>query len=361
MGGGGGGGATAITATTTASEIEEWYVEGQLYEPVWYNQNSGWEGRTYNDASSFCARNHAGGSSELCKYEVLCPTGPREIPIGGVIENYSENDSSSLLVQWTAIADSYNDWVVVGPGHDVCRTYVSVHYENPIWGLTGEGSEEMTEAIICCRKATASTADSENDAVTSTTPNLVGGAGRMTTQLPSALDEVEIQANDVTQEIVANEVAQSYDPVWYTHDTGWEGQAYDKAMSFCKSFGRWLCNFNTYCPMGTGNTPYMMGLNQTLGESKWAPLGNAYNYWVQVGIISELECVPFDSMNEWPTPSWGISGEGSYGFTGQLMCCNGVDSTQEEVKEVALTLIEEASPSQIHAEFSPAVYNRSLG
>ncbi|KAL3823016.1 hypothetical protein ACHAXA_005204 [Cyclostephanos tholiformis] len=309
-GGEGGGGTTA----TTASDTELWYDEGHIFEPVWYDRSSGWEGRTYDDASSFCANNHAGGVGELCEYEAVCPNGPRNTPIGGAFENYDENGMvSKSLVQWTAIGDSFNDWVMIGPGNDVCRTYMSVHYDNPIWGLTGKDSEEMTQAIVCCRKATASAASSQNETVASATSDSGTGGEVTTTQLY---------------------------PVWYDRSTGWEGRTYDEAVSFCESLGsgeHQLCNYETYCPMGSGNAPFSGGLNETTwSESTWAPLGDAYNHWVQLGNLNEMVCTKFDSYTN-ENPSWGISGEASYKFTGYLMCCSDVDSTQQQTTEWGLT------------------------
>ena len=173
--------------TSVASDLEiQEIVEASGYEPVWYDRSSGWEGRTYDEAAAYCAHNHAGGLGELCPYEAVCPTGPRNVPIGGIFP-YSSS------VQWLALADSYNDWVMVGPGEDVCRTYVNVHYESPAWGLTGENSEEITQAVICCRSMTAS-AESDNDSVAAATSD-GGGEGGTTASLGQA--EIQEEYNDV--------------------------------------------------------------------------------------------------------------------------------------------------------------------
>jgi hypothetical protein len=97
--------------TSVASDLEiQEIAEASGYEPVWYDRSYGWEGQTYDEASSFCANNHAGGLGALCPYEAVCPNGPRDVPVGGAFEDYDANGTDvASLRQWTPLANSYND------------------------------------------------------------------------------------------------------------------------------------------------------------------------------------------------------------------------------------------------------------
>jgi hypothetical protein len=150
--GGGEGGRTATATMQSPSilpagsdqakilEIHE-IPEASSYKPVWYNQSSGWEGRTYDKALSFCANNHVGGLGALCPYLAVCPTGSCSVPIGGVFEDSdADGMEDASLVQWTPLANLYNDWVMVRPNLDVYRTYMNIHYKSSDWGLMGKNS-----------------------------------------------------------------------------------------------------------------------------------------------------------------------------------------------------------------------------
>jgi len=380
--GGGGGGTTAATTQPPSEsdqaeilEIQE-YNDAHSFEPVWYDRSSGWEGRTYVEAASFCANNHAGGHGALCPYEAVCPTGPGSIPIGGVFQDYDANDATS--VQWTPLADSYNDWVLVGYSDDVCRTYMNVHYESPAWGLTGENSEEITEALVCCRDMTAS-AESENDSVAAETSD--GGGGGGTT---ASLSQTEIQElyND----------AHSFEPVWYDRSSGWEGRTYDEASSFCANNHAGglgvLCPYEAVCPTGPSNVP-IGGVFEDYGANgmddaslvQWTPLSDSYNDWVMVGPNPDV-CRTYMNVH-YESPAWGLTGENSDDITQALICCSNatasVESANDSVTSVASdglggwtipaaldqadesVSIEEASSNQIRLEFAPVAYNRNSG
>ena len=101
-----------------------------------------------------------------------------------------------------ALAKPYNDWVIVRPGENICRTYMDINDESPTWGLTDkEYSEGMTEYIVCCCKMTA---------------------------------------------------IKEYEPTW-------DGQTYDDASSFCalnhtEGFSA-LCPYKVVCPTSPCKAP----------------------------------------------------------------------------------------------------------
>jgi hypothetical protein len=90
------------------------------------------------------------------------------------------NPNNAMSVQRTLLANFYNDWVMVGYSNDVCLTYMNVHNESPTWGLTGEKSKEITQAVICCCDMSASV-ELETNFVMSETTNGGKGGGKMAT------------------------------------------------------------------------------------------------------------------------------------------------------------------------------------
>jgi hypothetical protein len=251
----------------------------EVYEPAWYDRTSGWDGRTYDDAASFCAHNHAGGFGALCPYEAVCPAGPRNAPYEGVFEEYDANGmNDASLVQWTPLADSYNDWVMVGPNVDVCLTYMNVHYESPTWGLTGENSEDITETVICCRKIMTS-ADYENDSITS-----------VDSTLPQTSDQ-----NIHIEEASSGQIHLEFGPVAYDRSSGWMGQNYIDALKFCASKdSKILCPHEVICS----------SIESVLGEVEagWVPIIDSPNGWARVGHSSGT-CMKYNDLESHPRES----------------------------------------------------------
>ena len=89
----------------------------------------------------------------------------------------------SSKVQYTALADSHNDWAMVGTGEEVCMTYANIHHADPVWGVTGEDSEGMTRYLICCSRdddttVSVAAADGSEGDSTAVTSDGGGGEGR---------------------------------------------------------------------------------------------------------------------------------------------------------------------------------------
>ena len=50
---------------------------------------------------------------------------------------------------WIPIVDDHNEWVQAG-GREKCIKFSDMHGEKPEWGMTGEGSRDSTENVMCC-------------------------------------------------------------------------------------------------------------------------------------------------------------------------------------------------------------------
>ncbi len=110
-------------------------------------------------------------------------------------------------------------------------------------------------------------------------------------------------------------VSAAYRPVWYDRSTGWKGQTYDEAVSWCKSYLNYIpCPYEVYCPE---EKTLLSGVMEKDGES-WAPVINAKNEWVQVGSVGK-PCALY-SMLYGSHPAWGKNGARDE-VTRNIMCC----------------------------------------
>ena len=211
--------------------IAEEYADAESYLPTWFDRSNGWNGRTYDEAIDFChaemdALNDSRGT--LCPYHVVCPTGPRHIPYGGLVD---EPQGS-----WVPTSDASNSWVQIGGvpvdgtveasvlNSNLCVTHMNAYLQEPAWGLTGENNEEITRHILCCRAhATASAA-----------------LGQL--QHEKAKEKIELMADtEEAIEKVNDVVARIFSPMLYDRDRGWKGSTYDEAVHFCSAKTRVLC------------------------------------------------------------------------------------------------------------------------
>jgi len=127
------------------------------YLPVWFDRITGYDGQTYQDALAFCESN-VGDGYGLCPYEAVCPGGAGNVPLGGYRDDDGNkgNDDNDDFGSWAPIAsESGNEWVQVAESADdyqVCTTWGEAAGSSigPLWGLTGEGSEEFTRSVMCC-------------------------------------------------------------------------------------------------------------------------------------------------------------------------------------------------------------------
>ena len=51
---------------------------------------------------------------------------------------------------WIPILDAHNKWVQAGAEERCVRYSVMHRGEGPEWGMTGEGSEDVTRNVMCC-------------------------------------------------------------------------------------------------------------------------------------------------------------------------------------------------------------------
>ncbi|KAK1747693.1 hypothetical protein QTG54_001656 [Skeletonema marinoi] len=242
-------------------EMNNYDIAAMEYKPVWFNRSTGWSGRTWNEAKNFCAsvKYSSGDQMVLCPYDAVCPLGPSEMP--------SKGAKPELFQMWLpTLGLQGNEWVQIGSDPDtVCMTHRQVVGRQAEWGLTGEGSEEITRNIMCC-----------------------AGNGRFVQQYNTQIDQPTADA-DTTDALAT--IESIYKPVEYDRQSGWEGTNYADAIIFCANLeSRIPCPYETYCPNGENADPYG-GVNDN-PSGAWAPMMDAPNSWVQIGKVEPNEPEP---------------------------------------------------------------------
>ena len=327
--------------------VAEEYLAAQEWMPTWYTRSDGWLGQTYEQALDFCQS--LGDTSDLCQYSVICPTGPNHLPYGGKVVEAGGS--------WAPIKDSKNGWVQVGD-ENVCIRYMTLHLETPSWGITGEANEDITRHLPCC---TAPFLPTYNPTTTETNfdEDVTASFAVPTSSntLPSGNGEMN------NYELAAME----YEPVFYDRSTGWTGQTWNEAITFCASrknnFNEQmaLCPFDALCPMGPGSMPFQ-------GEKfdffqTWVPINGAQeNEWIQVGSDPDTQCITHSQVVGHQA-DWGVTGVGNEGITRHVMCCaiNGGRHDFSQVEQPATVVNVADAVAKVESKYKPVEYDRQSG
>ncbi|KAK1737323.1 hypothetical protein QTG54_012190 [Skeletonema marinoi] len=257
------------------------------FRPHWFSDAQGWSGTSYEDAKRFCEYIKVAKDQEdtlhLCPLEVYCPHGPlHDKPLYYEMDAYDSE-------QWAPISGENERWVMIGnKEHHTCTL-------NPPQVSVDTLSPTVKKHIMCCQgPSDANVAGNENSS-------------------PETADDAIASANQLTQ--LFYEVTAAYRPITYDRSTGWQGQTYQEAVTYCDSYHNYIpCPYEVYCP---DQKHLMAGISGEEGES-WAPVVNQENEWVQVGTgdVCELYSERYGSK-----PDWGVSGENSEAITRHIMCC----------------------------------------
>jgi len=264
-------------------------IAAKEYKPMWFNRSTGWNGRTWIEAKTFCGskKNTSNEQMVLCPYDAICPLGSTGMPSQGV--------KPDLFQMWVpTLGFQENEWVQIGSDQDtVCMTHRQVVDHPPEWGLNGEGNEEITRNVMCC--------------------TIHGGFSQQD-------DTVQIdQPGSVADVTGAHaEMEFNHKPVKYDRSSGWAGKSYAAAIIFCASRqSRIPCFYESICPNGENADPH--GGVDDNPNGAWAPMMDAPNSWVQIGKVGT--CQKYTDMHSRPPP-WGFDrGIDSEKFTRSILCC----------------------------------------
>eukprot|EP00985_Skeletonema_marinoi_P017771 scaffold9839_cov157-Skeletonema_marinoi.AAC.6 len=276
------------------------YVEKQ-YNGQWFDRTSGWEGTTYINAMSFCASQ---GKMVVCPYEGYCPEGENSVPFGGVKVGFDGEQE-----QWAPIGNKYDEWVQIGPVN-MCMMATDIQEDKPAWEYTEEGSQIITQHVMCCPVV-----GGNGDGGSAPAPTTVVNNEAQQAPAPSAVTSGE------AKQAQFDWAAEAYEPLWFDRSNGWLGTNYGEAINFCQQQqGKTICPFEAYCPMT--KAPESVPFGGVKSEYSWAPIDDAENWWVQVSGADT--CQLYNEMNGGP-PSWGMVGKNEL-ETRYVMCCKRPDA-----------------------------------
>lgn len=265
----------------SAYEIQIMYQYSAMkYHPIYFSREQGYQGQTYDAAMSYCASQM--GGLIMCPYEAICPAGADMLPLGGVKAGTAPNGAT-----WIPFIDEMNAWAQIGSSGKLCDK----HNGAPRWGITGEGNEGITRYVACCQANSPS-------------------------------------SNQVEEEFISQMQMQKYNPQWFDRTSGWEGETYNEAISFCARKGKMtICPYDAYCPEGANNPPYggvKVGFDGE--QEQWAPIMNKSNDWVQIGPNNKCK-----TKGQIQQDSHGLTfaQEGGKVVTQHLLCCHIVEEEND--------------------------------
>lgn len=228
------------------------------HRPVWYDRSTGWTGRTWDEAISFCT---AHDNNIPCPYEVYCPN--EKTLLSGIMDTDG--------VSWAPIMNAHNEWVQVGSGGTECALYSLFHNgQSPTWGEDGSSSMINTEAntrhIMCCREHPLLVEDSSSVDWVDSSSGTVGDAnyGVIRPDGPPAGGDVNYPQSTVQDDIPSvssssssssdelkelfTQISRKYNPMWFDRESGWMGKTYQESLDFCANVwsGYIPCPYDAY-------------------------------------------------------------------------------------------------------------------
>ena len=309
------------------SAMTEWEQQIQdAHRPSWFSDRLGWEGTTHEDAKAFCEsipRGSGGDTLHLCPLQAYCPNGPRDAKPLFLQMDAFEGE------QWAPLSNGENAWVMVGTLNrdpsSTCRSYMELHHKQPSWGLDGSRTE-LKKHLLCC----------ESDGVDGgggyPADPLQDDGGADASQGDLAGVDVPETGNStpVGSEGFASSIVNTFHPMWYDSDQGWNGGSHDDAIHFCQQKEGFhgksmeLCPYAAYCPNGPSKPPLGGQIAYFEKEGlQWAPIFGQENHWVLIGrkgTNSATTCLSHEQLEGVAAP-WGLDGSMKE-VKKHIMCCS---------------------------------------
>jgi len=272
----------------------------KYFHPHWFSDELGWSGTTYEAAKKFCEsieiEENLGDTLHLCPLEAYCPNGPIDYkPLYFQMDAYEGE-------QWAPISDEDQQWVMIGTEGGLHTCVV-----NPPELSVDTLSPMVKKHIMCCQPGQS---------------NVVAGNENSS---PETADDAMASVNQLDELFYT--VSSAYRPIWYDRTTGWQGQTYQEALTWCDAYNNYIpCPFEVYCP---NQKSLMAGKLDQEGES-WAPVINQENEWVQVGTggVCQLYSERYGTK-----PDWGVTGANNEAITRHIMCCRAHALPHDEVPQ----------------------------
>jgi len=194
----------------------------------------------------------------------------------------------------------------------------------------------------------------------------------------AAADRFDTHPGIASKQKLFQKVSAAYQPVWYDRSSGWTGQTYSEALTWCDSHDNYIpCPYEVYCPDQKSLILSNDGLSLLMdrdGES-WAPVSNADNEWVEISSKAGA-CDLYSERYNGEHPEWGINGDNNEEITRHILCCRehplqeGDDSSSimDDQKADGEHVIQASSPpadwhifEAASKKYKPIWFNRDKG
>jgi len=310
-------------------ELTAW--EQQIREkhnPVWFDNQLGWQGTTHADARAFCntvaPHGQHGATMDLCPIQAYCPNGPND-----------DDDASKPLYlhkeafegeQWAPLDSGDNAWIMVGmlnrDPSSTCRSFKELHHRDPSWGLDGS-STSLKKNILCCEPLIDASEIEDHSTADDGLPSGItdGNFSASTSDGGTANGGTPAESNPNTD---------MFHPYWFQ----WHGGSHDDAIELCREKEGYngkqmeLCPYHAYCPNGPSKSPLGgfrddddSGNGDDEGE-QWSPVYGLENHWVLItrrGHNSVTTCLIYQQLYD-ALPDWGLD-DSNPEMKKHVMCC----------------------------------------
>jgi hypothetical protein len=245
------------TATQTMNMTQLYHKISAAHRPVWYDRSTGWTGRTWDDAITFC---NAHDNNIPCPYEVYCPN--EKTLLSGIMDTDG--------VSWAPIMNAHNEWVQVGIGGTECALYSQLHNgQHPTWGEDGSSminTEANTRHIMCCREhpvlvegssssvdwvdgsSSGTVGDANYGVIRPDGPPAGGNVNYPQSTVQDNIPHVESSSSSAELKELFMQISRKYNPMWFDRESGWMGTTYQESLDFCANVwsGYIPCPYDAY-------------------------------------------------------------------------------------------------------------------
>jgi len=191
--------------STTSQQQEVYQIDvyksiKEIWDPIWYNRTTGYDGRTYEQAQNFCSN----FNRTLCPYSAYCPDGKNKLPSSDLVREEGES--------WAPIYNinknpNKNEWVQVGK-HNTCQLYTEIRGQH--WEQQQDDDkydeylESITRNVACCIERSMRKEEHPND----------GFPGYIIDRPPVLEEDVPVTA-EVEKEKVDTAIVSNLKPTWF--------------------------------------------------------------------------------------------------------------------------------------------------
>ena len=300
----------STTSQQEVHQIDVYKSIQEIWDPIWYNRTTGYDGKMYEQAQNFCNNINR----TLCPYSAYCPAGKNNLPSSDIKE---ETETWAPIYNSNNNPNNNNEWVQVGK-QNTCKLYSEMRGQH--WEQQQDDDkydaylESITRNIACCIERSIRKEEHPNDGFPT---YIIDRPPVLEEDVPvtAEVEKVDVQVSntaEVEKEKVDTAIVSNMKPTWFHRaEDDWTGTTWPEAIEYC-ALNQHLavCPYRAICPQGVNKAP-IEGVKYDEPKGSFAPISNGFNKWVSVS--SDNTCV--EKM-----PSWGAD-KGREDLTRHIVCC----------------------------------------